>query len=172
MGLGVCGRADPSPLLGGLPSPSPWPQRPVHRQQPVGWSVLAGVTSLAVFLCLSVCRFSREQSEVSLKEPCLLQPRAWLPRAGVPSGPDRPRSPKRRPEPGLNSKQGAQELEPRERAWPRRQAFRARGAACWQASEGGLGSPGGAGLLSWSSGRWGLHGLVSCTRLHAHPWRW
>lgn len=117
---GVCGRADSSPLTQATLLPHPHGLgAPYTRQQPVGWSVLCRVTSLAVFLC--VCpsyRFSREQSEGQFERPCLLQPpRRGCQGQGVPSGPDRPPVTQRRPEPRGQSKQGAQELELRG-TWP------------------------------------------------------
>lgn len=162
--LGVCGRADPSPLtrVTFLPHPHGL-SAPSTRQQPVGWSVLCRVTSLAVFLCVCPSVGSRGSSQkVSLKDRVFSSPRGVAAKGkGSPQAQTVRRSPS-----------ADQSLEDSPSKVPKswsfgergraRQAFRARGAASRQNSEGGLGSPGGAGLLSWSSGRWGCMGL-SCT---------
>lgn len=162
--LGVCGRADPFPLTWATFLPHPHGLRaPSTRQQPVGWSVLCRVTSLAVFLCVCPSVGSRGSSQkVSLKDRVFSSPRGVAAKGkGSPQAQTVRRSPS-----------ADQSLEDSPSKVPKswsfgergraRQAFRARGAASRQNSEGGLGSPGGAGLLSWSSGRWGCTGL-SCT---------
>ena len=161
---GVCGGADSSPLTQATLLPHPHGLgAPSTCQQPVGWSVLCRVTSLAVFLCVCPSIGSRGSSQkVRLKDRVFSSPRGAAAKGkGSPQAQTVRRSPS-----------ADQSLEDSPSKVPKswsfgergraRQAFRARGAASRQNSEGGLGSPGGRGLLSWSSGRRGHTGL-SCT---------
>lgn len=76
----------------------------------MGASVLSRVTPSALFLC--VCLSSWEQSEGQFERPCLLQPpRCGCQGEGVPTSPAHQAVAQRRPEPGGQSEQGAQELE-------------------------------------------------------------
>lgn len=121
--------------------------------------------SCCLSVCLSVCRFSREQSEGQFERPCLLQPpRRGCQGQGVPSGPDRPAVAQRRPEPGGQPKQGAQELELRG-ARPRAAGLPRQGRRFPAELGRWVGQPSSWGLLSWSSMRWGHMGLSSCVGL-------
>ena len=141
---GACGGADSSPLTQATLLPHPRGLgAPSTCQQPVGWSVLCRVTSLAVFLCVCPSIGSRGSSQkVSLKDRVFSSPRGVAAKGkGSPQAQTVRRSPS-----------ADQSLEDSPSKVPKswsfgergraRQAFRARGAASRQNSEGGLGSPG------------------------------